>query len=346
MKKEVLFGSFMVGFLLLSGCSYLYPKSGFYKEAKESEDYILPIRIGDNIEEEIQGNIFNFKQKDGPKYQVEELIIDGLGNPGGILCRENEILITDSKNDNLIVVDYDGNIVRKVGKTGNGPLEFLSPGDMAVYDNKIYIIDQKNYRVQILDAQLNYLDEIETRIVEQNEPDFVFQHIAVSKAGIYLNGKSFFHDYVYLYQMNKENPVIIGKNFYGPLFFYEGGIYATNTATKVYEKKEDTMSYRSGLDNYFLLIDMEKQDFSKRVDLIPALDATDIFINQEEMTFISPTNASIFVFDKAGDYQYTLATMEKIGGDSLPRLSKDDWGRYYVTAFDQGSVFRCVPEKK
>lgn len=70
----------------------------------------------------------------------------------------------------------------------SGSLEFLSPGDMTVYDDKIYIIDQKNYRVQILDADLNYVDEIETRIVDRNDPEFVFQHIAVNKNGVYLNG--------------------------------------------------------------------------------------------------------------------------------------------------------------
>ena len=38
-------------------------------------------------------------------------------------------------------------MLRTIGKSGNGPLEFLSPGDMTAYDDKIYIIDQKNYRV-------------------------------------------------------------------------------------------------------------------------------------------------------------------------------------------------------
>ena len=155
--------------------------------------------------------------------------MDGVGSPAGILCREQDILISDSKNDCLIVADYDGNVLRTIGKSGNGPLEFLSPGDMTAYDDKIYIIDQKNYRVQVLDADLNYADEIEARIVDRNDPEFVFEHIAVNKNGVYLSGFSFFNDHVYLYEAGGEEPVIIGKNFYGPLFCYEENIYATNT---------------------------------------------------------------------------------------------------------------------
>lgn len=342
MRKKILISIIIAVLFIVTGCSILHSQSPFYKEVKESGDYILPIRYDDNLEEEIQENIFNFDHKYGPEYQVDEWEVDGVDSPGGILCREQDILITDSKNDHLVVADYEGNVLRTIGKSGNGPLEFLSPGDMTAYNDKIYIIDQKNYRVQILDADLNYLDEIETRIVDQNDPEFVFQHIAVNKDGIYLDGSSFFNDHVYLYQTNEKDPVIIGKNFYGPLFCYEEKIFATNTSTKVYDKKTDTMGYRSGLDNYLLLIDDTKKDFSQKTNLMPATDATGFLMNQEGIIVVSPSHSSLFSFDKDGNYRYTLAIIREIGGEPFSKLSVDSLGRYYVTAPDKGSIFRCT----
>ena len=57
-----------------------------------------------------------------------------------------------------------------------------------------------------------------------------------------------------LHSLPEQISYLPGKNFYGPLFCYEENIYATNTQTKVYVKKEDTIRYRNGLDNYLLLV--------------------------------------------------------------------------------------------
>ncbi len=346
MRRKTLISIIIAISFIAAGCSGPRSDSPYYEEVKESEDYILPIRDDDDsLEEEIQENIFGFDSKYGPEYEVDVWKVDGVGSPAGILCREQDILISDSKNDCLIVADYDGNVLRTIGKSGNGPLEFLSPGDMTAYDDKIYIIDQKNYRVQVLDADLNYADEIEARIVDRNDPEFVFEHIAVNKNGVYLSGFSFFNDHVYLYEAGGEEPVIIGKNFYGPLFCYEENIYATNTQTKVYVKKEDTIRYRNGLDNYLLLVDDMEKDFSQKTDLMPLVDATAFLMGEEEIVTASPSSSCLFAFDKHGDYKYTLAYIEGMGGESLCKLAADSLGRYYVTVPGKGSIFCCTPKE-
>ena len=340
MRKKVIFSIILAVPIFFSACGAVTSKSIYYEEVKESKDYILPIRDNKTVEDELQNNIFSFEHKYGKKYQAEELKIEGVDSPGGILCREQDILITDSENDILVEADYDGNVLQTIGKTGNGPLEFLRPGDITAYNDKIYIIDQKNYRVQVLDADLNYLDEIETRIVDQNDPDFVFEHIAVNEDSIYLNGFSFFHDHVYLYQ-SEGDPVIIGKNFVGPLFNYDNKIYAANTATKVYNKEKDTIGYRNGLDNYLFQVDDKKKDLELEYDLMPTLDPTSFVIDQENIIVLSPSHSSLFAFDKDGNYRYTLALIKEMQGERFSKLSVDGVGRYYVTAPDKGSIFRC-----
>lgn len=346
MGKKILFGIIIAFALLATGCGVLHSQSVLYKQMKESEDYILPIVCDDDdLEEKVRKNIFDFEDKYGPEYQTDEWKVDGVESPGGILCREQDVLITDRKNDQLIVTDYEGNVIKTVGGSGNGPLEFLSPSDLTLYDNKIYIIDQKNYRVQILDADLNYLDEVETRIADQNDPEFVFEHISVNKNGIYLNGFSFFNDHVYLYQSNKKDPVVIGKNFYGPLFCYEDNIYAVNTNTKIYNKKSDTMGYRNGLDNYLMLIDDTQKDFSGKINLLPTIDATGLFMDQEGIYVSSPSHSSLFAFDKNGSYKYTVAVIKGMEGEEFSKVSVDKMGRYYVTASEKGKIFRCSPKE-
>lgn len=342
MRKRMMLSLIMVIPFLFNACSMRNSQSKFYKDMKESEDYILPIKDSDSADEEIKKNVFSFSHKYGEEYQVDEWKVEGIDSPGGILCREQNILVTDSENDTLVELDYDGNVIQTIGGTGNGPMEFISPGDITTYDNKIYIIDQKNYRVQVLDDELNYLDEKEVRIVDQNDPDFVFQHIAVNGNGMYLNGFSFFNDHVYLYKTNEEDPIIIGKNFYGPLFNYEGKIYATNTMTKVYNKKTDTIGYRNGLDNFLLYIDDKKKDFDFGNDLMPAVDATSFIMGQRETIVLSATNSCLFSFDKDGKYNYTLAIMDGIQEESDSKLSVDSLGRYYVTAPKKGSIFRYM----
>ncbi len=132
MKKRIVLVSMMVMLLLMSACSF---NSDSYKQMKESKDYILPIISSEEAEKQLEDGLKStYEKKD--TYQVEKLKIEGLENPAGILCRDKDMLISDHANDKIVLADYTGNIIQEVGITGNGPLEFMSPGEIIEYDKK------------------------------------------------------------------------------------------------------------------------------------------------------------------------------------------------------------------
>ena len=85
MRKKVIFCIILAVPIFFSACGAVTSKSIYYEEVKESKDYILPIRDNKTVENEIQNNIFSFEHKYGKKYRTEELKIEGVDSPGGIL---------------------------------------------------------------------------------------------------------------------------------------------------------------------------------------------------------------------------------------------------------------------
>ena len=75
---------------------------------------------------------------------------------------------------------------------------------------------------------------------------------------------------------------------------------------------------------------------------MPTLDPTSFVIDQENIIVLSPSHSSLFAFDKDGNYRYTLALIKEMQGERFSKLSVDGVGRYYVTAPDKGSIFRCI----
>jgi sugar lactone lactonase YvrE len=62
--------------------------------------------------------------------------------------------------DRLVKLKTDGSFVRAVGRLGAGPGEFMGPHSLA-FDSRgrLFVADRSNNRVQIFDADLNFVDE-------------------------------------------------------------------------------------------------------------------------------------------------------------------------------------------
>ncbi len=62
--------------------------------------------------------------------------------------------------DRLVVVTPDGEFIRSVGKLGAGPGEFMGPHALAFdAENRLFVADRSNNRIQIFDEDLNFLDD-------------------------------------------------------------------------------------------------------------------------------------------------------------------------------------------
>ena len=63
------------------------------------------------------------------------------------------IYVSDTLRHMVIIMDEHGKLLDKIGKRGGGdqPGEFMLPGQMAVRDEELFVIDVGNSRIQILD---------------------------------------------------------------------------------------------------------------------------------------------------------------------------------------------------
>ena len=76
-----------------------------------------------------------------------------LGRPMNLTVANDELYVADYWTDRIEVFALDGRHRRTIGKAGNGPGEFKSPGGVAVAPNgDLYVVDFYNQRVQHLRA--------------------------------------------------------------------------------------------------------------------------------------------------------------------------------------------------
>ena len=108
-----------------------------------------------------------------------------LGRPLGLAIDEDaeELYVADYKRNVVTVFNYDGRLKRTIGRTGQGPGEFLQPVDVDLAAGKLHVLEAGNYRVSILDTNGEYLASFEVGPLSSD------QKIAVSSDGrrIYLN---------------------------------------------------------------------------------------------------------------------------------------------------------------
>lgn len=146
--KRRIFIIAIMGSLLfcLSGCQH--KKSENYNIMLNSKSDVLPIYAENDKEISNKTSDLASLEDVDAGYNVEEWKCEN--EPNGIICLEDSIMISDKASDAIIQMDYSGNLIKKIGKTGNGEGEFLSPGAIKEYNHEIYVLDQGNNRVQIL----------------------------------------------------------------------------------------------------------------------------------------------------------------------------------------------------
>jgi sugar lactone lactonase YvrE len=102
------------------------------------------------------------------KHEVENQITEGLENPVGLaIDTTNRFLyVVDTKQDQVIVYDADTlKLLRRIGTGGKNhfltsPGDFGAPQGVAVdSDGNVYVTDTMNNRVEIFDADGNFISE-------------------------------------------------------------------------------------------------------------------------------------------------------------------------------------------
>lgn len=114
MGKRIICGCVVLGIVAcLIGCQ----KSDNYELMKESKQQVLPIY--EKKDAEVQGEkcaLETLQDVYKSDYILEEWKIEKIGEPGGIFCNDEAVLISDKKTDCIFEVDYAGNILKEVKK--------------------------------------------------------------------------------------------------------------------------------------------------------------------------------------------------------------------------------------
>lgn len=68
----------------------------------------------------------------------------------------------------------------------SGELEFnrISPSAITMCNEKIYVLDQGNNRIQVLDKELDYIEEIKLKNTQSTDPNYIPEVLSVNQESI------------------------------------------------------------------------------------------------------------------------------------------------------------------
>jgi len=106
---------------------------------------------------------FILSRKEPRKISLEEVLSVGSLDDdslfqwvGVFVDSDGNIYVTDAMDYSLKKFDSNGNLLKKTGRKGQGPGEFMAPRLLDSSDNFLYVTDQHKLGVQVFDRELNF----------------------------------------------------------------------------------------------------------------------------------------------------------------------------------------------
>jgi hypothetical protein len=139
----------------------------------------LPLLCGDDIQKIFLEEVLSIGSlEDDALFQWVGVISDS----------ECYIYVTDNMDYSLKKFDDKGNLVKKTGRKGQGPGEFLAPRYLGISSEFLYVTDQFKPKIQVFDKGLNYNRSIsismpvyDLKVLEDDE--IAVAAISTAKAG-------------------------------------------------------------------------------------------------------------------------------------------------------------------
>lgn len=265
-----------------------------------------------------------------------------LRKPIDIISYEKELWIADYNQHAIVILNEDGEYLRKIGQLGSGPLEFIHPTSLQYKNGYFYILDSGNNRIQVLDEYENYISEIQ---LPQLEGNAIYRSLAISNSDcIYVSGTSLLDDYAKIFLINIRNDAIIDVNslnmsFYGRLGVVKGSndeIIAYN----LFECKKEKNNYVgfSGESNVYKL---NRNKVSEKIRLPYGYTTAALTISNEKIYSVSLRWGQVDTFNLNGDYIETLFILKhpiEVPIQSYSICVSESY-RVYVTDADEGLLF-------
>lgn len=141
------------------------------------------------VDERYPVTSIDFKEEDRIVDQVD-LRKAGIKLLADFRATGDEIVVLDQEDNNIKVIDWEGNLLKSIGKLGSGDMEFKTPTSF-FFDqaNKLYyILDNGNKRIVVIDEDFNFVKNINVETLKEKEDYYnPFNSIALYKDKIYLS---------------------------------------------------------------------------------------------------------------------------------------------------------------
>lgn len=245
----------------------------------------------------------------------------------GIVCIENDLLVSDCENDTLYLIDYKGMLKKKIGRTGNAPGEFLYPTGITQNENNIFVLDAKNWRVQIFDREMNYENEIPIILPDETSKNgWYFTSIAVDGDGnIYIG--SLDERFGHIICIKKENgmTVYLGDNFCGTVTGMGGNVCVLNIGLMT-KNKNGEIGCRTA-KNY--LYNIDTLGLKLICELPYGITPTGFVLVDDGIYCVSGSYHSIDFYNFEGQYKYSIINMKEI--DRISCITSNKKGNLYLS---------------
>ena len=264
----------------------------------------------------------------------------GIGAPASIWAREDDIVVSDQESHKLIVLDWDGNVLKEVGKLGMGPLEFEKPGKIFWHEKEeiLYVLDIGNNRIQKLTYDLSYIDEVSLKDLDLYQPD-PFQSIAVDSDGnIYISLHVAIPEKLGIYRISPDGSISKSEEMFGGVLTEKNGeIYAVQTMIHfLNEEKEYDIGFKTG-QTY--LYKMEATEMVKVLDFPFEYSPTDLIWVEDKVYMAS----SLWHLVESFKIENSKLVYLETTSPKLPFPENPKTYPYTLSYFDNTLFAACLP---
>ena len=230
-KKAIIFMLISILSLLLLSC---------HKSNSDNEFGILDINVDGLSDDEAYRLAYRITDEKYPigeyEFNIEDKIkktIDlsksNLKLIADFMARPDEIIILDQEDNNIKVIDWDGNLIKTIGKLGSGEVEFKNPAAF-YYDEEsgcYYIVDDGNGRVVVLDTDFNFVKNIDVKFLKEKSSLNACSSIVLYKGSLYLSTAYAREEYMTILKIDPDgNEKLYDQRFGGFLKVIDNNLYA------------------------------------------------------------------------------------------------------------------------
>ena len=276
MKKHLLVWLMLAFCVLLTGCSY----ADMAENERKAED--IEVKLSEAYS--LVAEIYNM-------------------DLAGVVSYKGNILACDAANNKLTILRDSGEILNTFGRLGNGMGEFTNPTGLAIVEDKVYVLDAGNHRIQIYDSNLSYIGS--TTLNELSPTDEVYYlDISVSDDGtMYLTANSTFRDISRIYIVNPNGKLITSSEpVYGYTCCDGKEAYCLNT----FELFEASNTWKASFSNNYLYKICDDGSLETLAELPYKYGPADFVVEGSDLYVLSSAWARLDHFQTDGTYIETI----------------------------------------